>query len=53
MVENLIRWIPPINGRFKLNFDRLKIKNKSVSGWAIRDSNGTIKMTPNRHISNA
>ena len=28
MVENLIRWIPPINGIFKLNFDGSKIKNK-------------------------
>ena len=52
MVENLIRWIPPVNGRFKLNFDGSKIKNKSVLGWAIRDSNGTIKMTANIHIGN-
>ena len=44
MVEKLIQWIPPINGRFKLNFDGSKVESKCASGWVIRDSNGIIKM---------
>ena len=41
-VEKWIRWVPPINGRFKLNFDGSKINNISDSRWVIRDTNGTI-----------
>ena len=41
-----------INGIFKLNFDSLKIENKSASGWVIRDSNGIIKVVVIRHICN-
>ena len=29
-----------------------RINNISVSGWVIRDSNGIIKMTGNRHLGN-
>ena len=32
MVEKWIHWIPPIIGRFKLNFDGLGIQNRSTSG---------------------
>ena len=43
MVEKLIRWTPPINGRFKLNFDGSRVQNRSAL-----DSNGTFKMAANR-----
>ena len=52
MVEKWIRWISLINERFKLNFDGLRIKNKSDSWWIIRDSNGTMEIVTSRHISN-
>ena len=52
IVEEWIRWISPINGKFKLNFNGLNIENKSISIWVIRDSNDTIKMVVSRHISN-
>ena len=51
IVEEWIRWISPINGKFKLNFNGLNIENKSISIWVIRDSNNTIKMVVSRHIS--
>ena len=35
MVEKWIRWIPLINGRFKLNFNGSRIENKSVLGWLL------------------
>ena len=53
MVKKWISWIPPINGRFKLNFDGSTIENKNTSRWVIKDSNGTIKMVASRHIGNA
>ena len=49
-VEKWIRWISPINGIFKLNFDGSRIQNDSSLGWVIRDSDGIIKMTTCRHI---
>ena len=52
-VEKWIRWIPPINGRFKLNFDGSRINNITASSWVIRDSNGTIKIAGSRHLGNA
>ena len=52
-VEKWIQWIPPIHGKFKLNFDSSRINNISVSSWVIRDSNGTIKKAGNRHLGNA
>ena len=52
IVEEWIRWISPINGKFKLNFNGLNIENKSISIWVIRDFNDTIKMVISRHISN-
>ena len=52
-IEKWIRWIPHINGRFKLNFNGSKIHNTSVLGWVIRDSNGIIKMVACRHIGNS
>ena len=51
-VEKGIRWIPPINGRFKLNFDGSRINNTSALGWVIRDFNGTINIARSRHLSN-
>ena len=48
-VEKWIRWIPPINERFKLKFDGLRINNISFSGWVIRDSSGIIKIAGSRH----
>ena len=53
MVEKWIRWIPPINGRFKLNFDGSRDQNISASRLAFRYSNGTIKMAASRHLGNA
>ena len=50
MVEKWICWIPPINEKFKLNFDGSRIENKSVSRWVIRNANDTIKMVASRHI---
>ena len=47
------KWIPPIDGRFKLNFDGSRINNISASGWVIRNSNGTIKIARSRHLGNA
>ena len=29
------QWIPPINGRFKVNLDGSRINNISASGWVI------------------
>ena len=52
VVEKLIRWIPLINGIFKLNFDGSRIKIKITSEWFIRDSNGIIKMATSRHMGN-
>ena len=52
MIEKWIRWIPLINGRFKLNFDDSKIQYRSGSGWVIRDSDEMIKMIANRHLGN-
>ena len=52
-VEKWIRWISPINGRFKLNFDGSRINNISASGWVIRDTNETIKMAGSKHLGNA
>ena len=52
-VEKWIRWIPPINGRFKLKFDGSRINNISASGWVIRDTNETIKMVESRYLDNA
>ena len=52
-VEKWILWIPPINGRFKLNFDCSRINNISASGWVNRDSNGIIQMAGSRHLGNA
>ena len=52
MVEKWIRYIPPINGIFKLNFDGLRIQNRSSSRMVIRDSNGTIKMATSKHLGN-
>ena len=49
IVEKLIH---PINEILKLNFDGSKINNISASGWVIRDTNGTIKMTGSRHLGN-
>lgn len=51
-VEKWIQWIPPIKGRFKLNFVGLRINNISASGWVIRDFSETIKMTGSRHLGN-
>lgn len=51
-VEKLIRWIPPINGIFKLNFDDYRINNISALEWVIRDFNEVIKMTESRHLGN-
>ena len=51
-VEKWIKWIPPINGRFKLKFDGSQINNISDSGWVIRDTNETIKMVGSRHLGN-
>ena len=53
LVKKWICWIPPINGRFKLNFDGSRVENKNVSGWVIGDFNGTIEMIANKHICNA
>ena len=53
MVEKWIRWISLINGRFKLNFDNLKIDNTSTLGWVIVYSNGTIEMVVSKYIGNA
>ena len=53
MVEKWIRWIRPINNRFKLNFDGSRVQNISALGWVIRDSNGIIKMAAFRHIGNS
>ena len=52
-VENWIRWIPPINGRFKLNFDGSKINNISALGWVIKNSYRIIMVAGSRHLSNA
>ena len=41
-VEKWIRWIPTINGRFKLKFDGSRFNNINASGWVIRNSNETI-----------
>ena len=49
----MICWIPPINERFKLNFDGSRIENKNALGWVIKDSNGIIKMVASRQIGNA
>ena len=49
-VEKLIRWIPPINGILKLNFNGSRINNISTLRWVIKDSNESIKMTGNRHL---
>lgn len=35
VVEKWIRWIPPIDEKFKLNFDELKMGNKSASRGVI------------------
>lgn len=35
VVEKWIRWIPPIDEIFKLNFDELKMGNKSASRGVI------------------
>ena len=43
IVKKLIRWIPPIYDRFKLNFDDPRIKDTNALGWVIRDSNSIIK----------
>ena len=32
MIEKWIRWIPPINGRYKLNFDDARVQNRSALG---------------------
>ena len=52
-MEEWIRWIPPINNRFKLNFDGSRVQNISALGWVIRDSNGIIKMAACNHIGNS
>ena len=52
-VERWIRWIPPINERFKLNLDGSRINNTSASSWVIKDSNGIIKVAGSRHLGNA
>ena len=36
-----------------LDFDGFRIKDVSVSGWVIKDSNGIVKMNGNKHLSNA
>ena len=38
---------------FKLNFDGSRIQDISTSGWVIRDTNGTIKMTVTKHLDSA
>ena len=53
VVAKWIRWIPPINGNFKLNLDGSRVENRSASGWVIRNSNCIIKMATSRHMSNA
>ena len=45
-----IHWIYPINERFKLNFDGLRIENKNTLEWVIKNSNGTTKMVVGRYI---
>ena len=52
-VERWIRWIPPINERFKLNLDGSMINNISASSWVIKNSNGIIKVAGSRHLGNA
>ena len=51
-VENWIRWIPPSNGRFKLNLNGSMINSISVSRWVIRDSNGINKVARSRYLDN-
>ena len=52
-VEKWIRWIPLINGRFKLNIGGSRVQNNSVVGWVIRDCNGILKMVACKHIGNS
>ena len=52
-VEKWISLIPPINNRFKLNFDGSRVQNISGLRWVIRNSNGIIKMATCRHIGNS
>ena len=52
-IERWIRWILPINGRFKLNFDGSRTNNISTSSWVIRDSNECIKVAGSRQLGNA
>ena len=51
-VEKWKRCIPPINERFKLNFDGSRINGISSSRWVIRDTNETIKIVGSRHLGN-
>ena len=46
------RFISSINEKFKLNFDDLRIENKSASSWIIRNSNGIVKIVASRYIDN-
>ena len=48
-----IHWIPPINNKFKLNFDGSRVQNISALRWVIRDSNDIIKLAACRHIGNS
>ena len=52
-VEKWVGWIPPINDRFKLNFDGSKVRNNSAIGWVIRDSNGILKNVTCKYIDNS
>lgn len=52
LVEKWIRWIPLINGRFKLNFDDSRVENRCASRWVIRESNESIKMVVYKHLGN-
>lgn len=53
VVEKWVRQIPPISRNFKLNFDGSMVKNRSVSRWVIRNSNGIIQMIANKHMDDA
>ena len=52
-VEKWIRWIPPINGKLKSNFDGSTVQNNNALGRVIRDSNDIIKMVLCRYMRNS
>ena len=49
-VEKWIRWILLIIGRFKLNFDGLRMQNKSALRWVSRDFNDIINMVAYKYV---